>query len=280
MGKSTLINQVLGEKLSITSKKPQTTRNRILGVLRQTESQLVFIDTPGVHLARRPLNRRIVETAISAIGDVDIALFMVDVSATDPASEDQLLKQLNKTRRPSVLVLNKIDKIAKYRLLELLETWSGRYPFKALVPISAKTGEQVNTLVETLVALLPEGPPFFPEDQITDLPERFLIAEMIREKVFRLTGAEIPYSTAVTIESYAEEPARPLVTIYAAIHVERSSQKGILIGKQGAKLKQIGTEARRSIEGFLNVQVFLKLFVRVDKNWSQNSRMLRRFGYS
>ena len=279
VGKSTLLNQILGEKISITSRKPQTTRNRILGVLHRTGSQIVFIDTPGVHHARRPLNVRIVETAIAALGDVDLVLFMIDASANDVSSEAQILKQLDKTGCSAVLVLNKIDKIAKYRLLDLMETWSSRYPFKALVPVSAKTGEQVDVLVDTLQAHLPEGPPFFPDAQLTDLSERFIVAEMIREKVFRLTGAEIPYATAVTIESFTDEPKRPLITIHATIHVERRSQKGIIIGKRGTKLRQIGTEARRAIEGLLNVQVFLKLFVRVDKNWSQDSRMLRRFGY-
>ena len=279
VGKSTLLNRILGQKISITSKKPQTTRNRILGVLHRNGSQIVFIDTPGVHRARRPLNVRIVETAISALGDVDLVLLMIDVTATDADSEAQLLKQLNKTRRSAILVLNKIDKIAKYRLLDLIETWSSRYPFKALVPVSARTGEQVDTLIDTLETHLPEGPPFFPDDQFTDLSERFLVAEIIREKVFRLTGAEIPYATAVTIESFTEESNRPLITIHATIHVERPSQKGIIIGRRGGKLRRIGTEARQAIEGLLNVQVFLKLFVRVDKNWSQDSRMLRRFGY-
>ncbi len=279
VGKSTLLNRILGQKISITSKKPQTTRNRILGVLHRTECQLIFIDTPGIHLAKRPLNVQIVETAMAALGDVDLVLFMIDVSTTDSISENQLLKQLNKTQRPTVLVLNKVDKVKKYTLLDLIKIWSSRYSFEALIPISAKTGEQVDALIDTLQKYLPEGPPFFPDTQVTDLSERFLVAEIIREKVFRLTGAEIPYATAVTIESFTENPTRPLITIHATIHVERASQKGIIIGKQGAKLKQIGTEARRGIEGLLNVQVFLKLFVRVDKNWSQDSRMLRRFGY-
>ncbi len=279
VGKSTLLNRILGEKISITSRKPQTTRNRILGIRHRTGSQLVFIDTPGVHPARRALNTRIVETAIAALGDVDLVLMMIDAANTDAVCETQLLKQLEKTGRPAMLALNKIDKIKKSRLLETMQTWSERYPFKALIPISAKTGEQVDTLIAALEAHLPPGPPFFPEDQLTDLPERFLVAEMIREKVFRFTGAEIPYSTAVTIESFVESPKKPLVTIHATIHVERTSQKGIIIGRQGAKLKQIGTEARRAIENFMNVPVFLQLFVRVDKNWSQDSRMLRRFGY-
>jgi len=279
VGKSTLMNRILGEKLSITSKKPQTTRNRILGVLHQPDSQLIFIDTPGVHLARRLLNVRIVETAVAALGDVDLVLLMIDVSAADSISENHLVTHLNKTQRPAVLALNKIDRVDKSRLLGMIDNWSGCYPFKALVPISAKTGEQVDTLIATLQSHLSKGPPFFPDDQVTDLPERFFAAEMIREKVFRLTGAEIPYATAVTIESFSENPNRPLITIHATIHVERSSQKGILIGKHGAKLKQIGTEARHAIEGMLGTRVFLKLFVRVDRNWSRDTKALRRFGY-
>ncbi|MEA3231265.1 MAG: GTPase Era [Thermodesulfobacteriota bacterium] len=278
-GKSTLLNRILGEKLSITSKKPQTTRNRILGVLHRPDSQLIFIDTPGVHPARRPLNVRIVETAVAALGDVDLVLVMIDTASPDPISENHLVTHLNKTRRPAVLALNKIDRVDKSRLLGMIDIWSGSYPFEALVPISAKTGEQVDTLIATLQSHLPEGPPFFPDDQITDLPERFFAAEMIREKVFRLTGAEIPYATAVTIESFTEDPDRSLTTIHATIHVERSSQKGILIGKHGAKLKQIGTEARHAIEGMLGPRIFLKLFVRVDRNWSRDTKALRRFGY-
>ncbi len=279
VGKSTLLNRILGEKLSITSKKPQTTRNRILGVRHRTGSQMVFIDTPGVHLTQRPLNIRIVETAVTAIGDVDLVLFMIDVAASDAASEEQVIKQLTKSGRPVILALNKIDRVDKNRLLHMLEAWADRYPFKALVPVSAKTGEQVDNLVDTLLAHLPLGPPFFPEDQITDLPERFFVAEMIREKVFRLTGAEIPYSTAVTIESFSENPDRQLITIDATIHIERRSQKGIIIGKNGAKLKQIGSAARQAIEKMLNTQVFLKLFVRVERNWTRDTKILRRFGY-
>jgi len=279
VGKSTLMNRILGEKLSITSKKPQTTRNRILGVLHRPDSQLIFIDTPGVHPARHPINIRFVETAVAALGDVDLVLLMIDVSTPDPISENQLVAQLNKTQRPTVLALNKIDRVDKSRLLGMLDNWSGSYPFKTMVPISAKTGEQVDTLITTLQSHLPAGPPLFPDDQVTDLPERFFVSEMIREKVFRLTGAEIPYATAVTIESFTENPDRPLITIHATIHVERSSQKGILIGKHGAKLKQIGTEARHAIEGMLSTRIFLKLFVRVDRNWSRDTKALRRFGY-
>lgn len=280
VGKSTLMNRILGEKLAITSKKPQTTRNRILGILHHPDSQIIFVDTPGVHLAHRPLNVRIVETAMNTLGDVDLILFMIDVTAPDPALEDHLVKQLSKTTHPVILVLNKIDAIAKPRLLAMLDQWSGRYPFKSLIPISAKTGGQVmDTLITTLKSLLRPGPPFFPDDQITDLPERFFAAEMIREKVIRLTGDEIPYSAAVTIESFNEGPDRPLITIHATIHVERASQKGIIIGKNGLKLKQIGTEARHAIERMLGTRVFLKLFVRVQRNWSKDTKALQRFGY-
>lgn len=279
VGKSTLLNRFLGEKLSITSKKPQTTRNRILGVFNQSKSQMVFIDTPGVHPARRPLNVRIVETAVSALSDVDIVLFMIDSTVRDTLAEDQIVKHLVQSSRPVIMALNKTDRVKKGILLKLLATWADRYPFKALVPISAKTGDQVNRLLETIMQYLPKGPPFFPEDQITDLPERFFVAEMIREKVFRLTGAEIPYSTAVTIDSFSEENDRPLITICATIHVERPSQKGIIIGKNGAKLKQIGSAARHAIEGMLNTKVFLKLFVRIERNWTRNTKLLRRFGY-
>ncbi len=279
VGKSTLLNRILGEKLSITSKKPQTTRNRILGVFNQPNVQMVFIDTPGVHPAQRPLNVRIVETAVSAIGDVDIVLFMIDCSVRDTPAEDQVVQQLIKSSRPVIMALNKTDRVNKGSLLKLLADWGDRFPFKALVPISAKTGDQVTRLLETLAQYLPKGPPYFPDDQITDLPERFFVAEIIREKVFRLTGAEIPYATAVTIDSFSEENDRPMISIYATIHVERPSQKGIIIGKKGVKLKQIGSAARHSIQGMLNIKVFLKLFVRVERNWTRDTKILRRFGY-
>jgi GTP-binding protein Era len=279
VGKSTLLNQMLGEKISITSKKPQTTRNRILGVVHRPSSQLVFIDTPGIHKAKRPLNVRIVDAALSALGNVDIVLVMVDVAKPDPDSEAFLVTKLQKLKTPVVIVLNKIDLVKKPALLTIIDHWAKAYSFEAIIPISAILGAQVDELLEAMEALLPKGPPFFPEETLTDLPERFIAAEMIREKVFRLTGQEIPYSTAVTIESFSEKKKGSLVKIHATIHVERASQKGMIIGKNGNMLKMIGTEARKEIERMVGTRVFLKLFVRVHKNWSKDTKALRRFGY-
>ena len=279
VGKSTLLNQILGEKISITSKKPQTTRNRILGVVHRPGSQLIFLDTPGVHKAKRPLNIRIVETALSALGNVDIVLVMIDVSNPDTESEAFIVKKLQKIKRPVVLVLNKIDLIKKPALLTIMDNWTKFYPFEAIIPISAILGDQIEELIKAIETLMPKGPAYFPEETITDLPERFIAAEMIREKVFRLTGQEIPYSTAVTVDSFSEKKKRSLVKIDATIHVERSSQKGMVIGKNGSMLKMIGTEARKEIERMVGTKVFLNLFVRVHKNWSKDTKALRRFGY-
>ncbi len=278
-GKSTLLNRMLGEKISITSKKPQTTRNRIIGVVHRPAAQLVFIDTPGVHKARSPLNVRIVEVALSTLADVDLVLIIVDASQADPESELFMVEKLKARKRSVILALNKIDLVKKPRLLKLIDNWTHAFDFKAIVPISARHGQQVEDLMSAMEGMLPEGPPFFPEDTLTDVPERFIAAEMIREKVFRLTGQEIPYSTAVTIDSFKEEKKGALVKIYATIHIERDSQKGIIIGKQGSKLKQIGEASRKEIERMLGARVFLKLFVRVQKNWSKDTRALRKFGY-
>jgi GTP-binding protein Era len=279
VGKSTLLNRILGEKISITSPKPQTTRNRILGIAHRPQAQIIFVDTPGVHGARKALNIRMVEAALTALDDMDVVLLVLDAAAPDPAAERLLVKKLGQLRRPVVLALNKTDLVAKPALLALIARWSQAVAFQALVPVSAKTGDQLPALLEALEACLPEGPPLFPADAITDLPERFIAAEMIREKVFRFTGQEIPYSTAVTIEHFAEETRPALVKIFATIHVERDSQKGVVIGKGGAKLRQIGTAARSEIQRMLGARVYLKLLVRVQKNWSQDSRALRRFGY-
>ena len=278
-GKSTLLNRMLGEKVSITSKKPQTTRNRIIGVVHRPFSQIVFIDTPGMHRAKGMLNVRIVDVALSSLGDVDIVLVLVDVSNPDPISEDFIVKQLQKKQRRVILVLNKIDLVDKSMLLAVIDKWSKAHPFEAVVPISAKHGDQVEALLDSMESLLPEGPPLFPEDTLTDMPQRFIAAEMIREKVFRLTGQEIPYSTAVTIDSFSTKKRGALVTINATIHVEKASQKGIIIGRGGSKLKRIGEQARKDIEKMVGAKVFLKLFVRVQKDWSKDTRALRNFGY-
>lgn len=281
VGKSTLLNRILEDKIAIVSPRPQTTRNRILGVLHRPQSQIIFLDTPGIHKSEKALNRKMVETAIAAISDVEIILVMIDAAKPDPASESLLLEKLPGNRRkPVILAINKIDKVKKPDLLQLIDHWSKAYPFAEIVPISAAEGAQVPELINLLENLLPQGPPYFPEDMITDMPERFVAAEMIREKIFALTGQEIPFSTAVTIESFVEESDRDMVRIHAVIHVERESQKGIIIGKGGAMLKAVGQAARIEIERMVGMKVFLKLFVRVEKNWSNDARALRRLGYS
>jgi GTPase len=278
-GKSTLLNRILGEKISITSKKPQTTRNRILGVLHRDGLQIVFYDTPGLFKAKDKLNTRIVDTALAAVGDADLVLIVADAAHPDPNSERFLVKQLRRPARPVVLALNKIDLVEKFKLLEIIDRWSKTFPFETVVPISAAKGLQIEDLISAMAAILPWGPPYFPEDTLTDATQRFIAAELIREQVFRLIGEEIPYATAVTVERFEETDDRHLVNIEATIHLERDSQKGIVIGSKGSKLKQIGTRSREQIEYMLGCKVYLKLFVRVQKNWRKDTRALRRFGY-
>jgi GTP-binding protein Era len=271
---------MLGEKLAITSKKPQTTRNRILGVLHRAKAQLVFMDTPGIHRTRGALNARIVDMALAALKEADVVLLVADAAKPDDQAESFLLRQLAQIQTPIVLALNKIDQMTPDTSLAGIAAWSPRADFKHIVPISARRGTQVDVLIERLEQLLPAGSPFFPEDTLTDLPERFVVAELVREKVFRLTGEEIPYAAAVTIDTF-KEPAREgaPIRIQATIHVERQSQKGIVIGRGGLKLKQIGQAAREDIEHLLAARVYLELFVRVQPNWRRDTRALRKFGY-
>jgi GTP-binding protein Era len=279
VGKSTLLNQMLGQKISITSKKPQTTRNRILGVLDRPRAQFVFLDTPGVHPASKPLNVRIVDVALSALADVDIVLVMADASAPHTQAEQFVFEKLKTQKTPTILALNKIDQVEKTNLLTQIESWSGKFEFQDIVPISALHGRQVDDLIAAMEKALPNGPALYPPGSLTDMPERFIAGEMIREKAFRLTGEEIPYSVAVTVDDFKEEKKGKLIRIYASIHVERDSQKGMVIGKGGQKLKEIGRAARQEIERMVGTKVFLKLFVRVQKNWSKDTKALRRFGY-
>jgi len=276
-GKSTLLNRIIGQKISITSKKPQTTRDRILGVVEQPLSQLVFVDTPGIHKANSLLNRKIVDQALSAVQDVDAILLLVDVTSSKEEAQTLIMEQLAKTGKPIFLALNKIDRVEKNRVLPLIEKYSVLLDFKAIIPISAKNGTNTDTLLTEIQGHLPRGPRLFPEDTLTDVSEKFIAAEMIREKVFRLTGMEIPYSIAVSVDSFKVE--KKLIEIHASIHVDRNSQKGIIIGKGGVMLKKIGTQARKDIERMTGLKVLLKLFVKVNKNWSQNEKALREFGY-
>jgi GTP-binding protein Era len=239
-----------------------------------------FFWTPRVFTRpRNPLNARIVEAALSTLSEVDLVLLVVDAQSPDEPSERLLLDKLSQQRLPVLLALNKIDRVKRPALLSQIDRWSGLISFAAVVPVSAKTGEQVDRLMDAMEAALPLGAPFFPPESLTDLPVRFIAAEMVREKAIRLTGQEIPYAVAVTIDSFKEEKKGALIRIHATIHVERDSQKGIVIGRQGAKLKQIGEAARQAIEEMLGTQVFLKLFVRVQKNWTRDTKAMRKFGY-
>ena len=279
VGKSTLLNRMLGQKISITSRKPQTTRNRIVGIVDRPGSQMVFLDTPGIHRTGKPLNVRIVDVALAALADVDLVLVMTDASTRNTEAEQFLVQKLSAHKTPVILALNKIDQVDKTVLLAQIDDWSRRFDFQAVVPISAVQGTQVETLIEAMEETLPAGPPMYPPGSLTDMPERFIAGELIREKVFRLTGEEIPYAIAVTVEDFKEEKPGRLIRINATIHVERNSQKGIVIGKGGRKLKEIGQAARAEIERMVGTQVFLKLFVRVQKNWSNDTKALKKFGY-
>lgn len=280
VGKSTLMNQVLKEKISITCPKPQTTRNRILGIHNTERCQMVFVDTPGIHRAREDFNKILVETALATLEDVDVVAFIVDVTAKGTDLDRFVLQCMEKVFTPVVLVLNKVDLLKdKGALLPLIERYTRMRDFAAVVPVSALKGDGVTQLTAELEKLLPEGPRYYPEDAVTDQPERFLVAEIIREKVILLTEEEIPYATAVTVESFKEEPEKNLVRIEATIHVERDSQKGIVIGKGGTRLKEIGLQAREDVERLLGCRVYLGLYVRVQKNWRRDRRVLGEFGY-
>lgn len=280
VGKSTLLNAMIGRKISITSEKPQTTRNRIAGIAHRQNAQLIFLDTPGIHLTGKTFNQKMVDVAFSAIDDVDLILLVADSAKPEPKSEKMILERLAKNRkRPVLLALNKIDIVKKPHLLPIIDKWDRAYPFESIYPVSAKTGAQVNEIIESIETLLPEGPPYYPTEMVTDVPEEFILSEIIREKVFYLTEEEIPFSTAVSIELIEEEAETDLVRVYATIHVERGSQKKIIIGKNGDKLREIGKAARLEIKRIMGMPVYLKLFIRVEKNWSRDARAMRRLGY-
>jgi GTP-binding protein Era len=279
VGKSTLLNYVLGEKIAIVSDKPQTTRNRILGIKNTPGVQMVFLDTPGIHKAKPQLNRYMVKEAIKTCIDVDIILLLVEANTGMGDRDRFVIEAIEKVKAPVILVINKIDLIRKESLLPLMDQFSKLYDFKSIVPISALSGEGVCQLIEEIEGLLPFGPKYFPEEMITDLPERFIVAEIIREKIFHLTSQEIPYSVAVVVNDFKKRDDANTVFIRATIHVEKQSQKGILIGKKGSMLKEIGILARVDIENLLDAKVYLELRVRVEKDWSKDIRALRKLGY-
>ncbi len=279
-GKSTLLNAILGEKIAIISDKPQTTRNRILGIKNLPEGQIVFLDTPGIHHSRSRLNQSMVKTALATYNEVDVIAFLIEANDPENDENDLILKTLEKTEKPIFLLINKIDLVEKEKILPIIDRFSKLRPYAQIIPVSALQGDGLGLLLDELLKVLPEGPQLFPEDMITDLPERFLAGEMIREKVFRLTRQEIPYSSAVVVDEFKEKEDKNLVVIKATIQVERESQKGIIIGEKGRMLKEIGSLARQEIESLLGTKVFLELWVKVEKDWREDPRALRRLGLS
>ena len=277
-GKSTLLNHLVGEKIAAVSNKPQTTRHKIQGIVTSEEGQIVFVDTPGVHKPGYLLNRRMMAAVHDAILSVDVLVLLRDASVSTGNGDNFVLELVKQSEKPAVLVLNKIDKIKdKAALLPLIEYYAKEYDFAEIVPISALKGEAIDNLLKQITKHLPEGEPIFDEDELTDQSMRTLVAEMVREKILQTTGEEIPYVTAVVTEIYDESDA-DVTRIHCAIFVERSSQKGIIIGKQGIKLKKIGTEARVDIEKLLGKKVFLQLFVKVVEDWRNRGQDLDEIG--
>jgi GTP-binding protein Era len=278
VGKSTLLNHIVGRKIAIVTPKPQTTRRRLLGIKTLSDAQVLFVDTPGLHSARGTMNERMVEAAQRAITDADVALWMVDVTSTSTAQDQKTSERLRASGKPVVVAANKIDAIDKLRLLPFLDSLSRQLPGADVVPISAVTGENVPLLMERLCAVLPVGPALYPAEDITDENERTIVAEIVREKVMLETRDEIPYAVAVTIESFEEKTDRALVVIKATVHVDRESQRPIVIGNQGQRIKAIGQAARVEIEELIGSRVFLELFVKVQAGWTKRAARLKEFG--
>ncbi|CQR46879.1 GTPase Era [Paraliobacillus sp. PM-2] len=279
VGKSTFINRVIGQKIAIMSDKAQTTRNTIQGVLTEEDAQLIFIDTPGIHKPKHRLGDFMVKVAENTLNEVDIIMFMINAEEGFGRGDQYIIDRLKDIKNPVFLIINKIDQIHPDKLIELINQYKDKYLFEEIVPISALEGNNVTHLLEVLKNHLPHGPQYYPEDQVTDHPERFIMSELIREKVLELTREEIPHSVAVVIE-HIEKKKNEKVLIQASIVVERKSQKGIIIGKQGLMLKQIGTKARADMEALLGTKIFLELWVKVQKDWRNRSQHLQAYGFS
>jgi GTP-binding protein Era len=276
-GKSTLVNRLVGQKIAIVTSKPQTTRNRIQGIVTKTQGQIVLIDTPGLHEADSALGRQMMQEVAAALEGIDVLLLMVDASSMHPHADDLLLEKAKRFRGKTILALNKVDRLAKPKLLPLIESFSKAFEFSAIVPISALHGTSCDELLDEILKQLPQGEPYFPEDQVTDQPERFLAAEIIREKAIQLMYHEVPYALAVVVEKYEEKPK--LLRIEAVMNVERDSQKKILIGHKGEMLKKIGTEARKELEAILGSKIYLGLFVKVAPDWRENPQKVRELDW-
>ena len=276
-GKSTLLNRYVGQKVAIVTSKPQTTRNRIQGIVTRPEGQIVFIDTPGLHEAHTVLNRQMMREVAAALEGIDVLLMMVDASATPPHADQLLLDKAKRFEGKAILALNKTDRVPKPKLLPLLEAFAKAFPFAALVPISALKGNGCDELLTEILKQLPEGVPFFPEDQVTDQPERFLASEIVREKAIQLTYHEVPHALRVMIDKFEETPK--ILRIEATLNVEKDSQKQILIGKKGQMLKKVGTEARKELEALLGTKIYLGLFVKVAPGWRDNPQQVRELDW-
>lgn len=279
VGKSTFMNHVVGQKIAIMSDKPQTTRNRVQGVVTEKNSQIVFIDTPGIHKPKHKLGDFMMKSAKNTLKEVDVIFFMVNADEKIGPGDRFVIEMLKGSETPVFLVINKIDLVHPDALFEIINSYIEEYDFAEVVPLSALNGNNVERLMETLIKYLPEGPKYYPDDQVTDHPERFIVSELIREKVLHLTREEVPHSIAVVIDKISRDEKKEMVNVMATIIVERDSQKGIVIGKQGALLKQIGTKARRDIEMLLGSKVFLELWVKVQKDWRNKSGQLKEFGF-
>ena len=279
VGKSTLTNGLIGEKIAIMSDRPQTTRNKIMCIMNTDNAQIMFLDTPGIHKPHHKLGEYMNRTAEGTLNEVDVVLFLIDVTEKRGAGDDYILELLRKIKTPVILVANKIDKLQdKTKLLAILDDYSKQYQFAAMVPVSALNDKEFPDLVKEITKFLPEGPAYFPDDMITDQPERVIAAELIREKVLRLTRDEIPHSIAVEVEEFKERDEEN-VYIRATIFVERESQKGIVIGAKGTLLKKIGQQARKDIEDLLYCKVYLDLWVKVKADWRNQDKALKQFGY-
>ena len=278
VGKSTLMNRLIGQKIAITSNKPQTTRNRIQTVLTTEEGQIVFVDTPGIHKAKNKLGEYMVNVAERTLNEVDVVLWLVEPTTFIGAGEKHIAEQLGKVRTPVVLVINKVDMVKKEEILGFIDAYREIYDFAEIVPVSARNGDNTDELVKVILKYLPYGPQFYDEDTVTDQPERQIVAELIREKALHSLNDEIPHGIAVAID--AMKYRRKIVDIDATIICERDSHKGIIIGKQGVMLKKIGSTARYEIEKMLDMQVNLKLWVKVKKDWRDSDFLIKNFGYT
>lgn len=276
-GKSTLLNRLVGQKVAIVTSKPQTTRNRIQGIVTKPEGQIVFIDTPGIHEAKSALNRQMIREIAAALEGIDVLLLMADASVMQPHSDSILIDKAKRFGGPTILILNKVDKLPKPKLLPLIDAFQKEHEFAAIIPISALKGNGCDDLLREVFRLLPTGDPYFPEDQVTDQPERFLAGEIIREKAISLTYHEVPHALAINIDKWEESPK--LLRIEATMLVERDSQKKILIGHKGSMLKQVGTAARKELEEILGTKIFLGLFVKVAPDWRENPMAVRELDW-